>query len=46
MIRLFIFLACVIGNREIPRRVEIRLELKPVEFIEPITSDEEGFQTA
>jgi hypothetical protein len=40
MIRLFIFLACL-GSREIPRRVEVKVVIEPVEWIEPITSEPE-----
>jgi hypothetical protein len=45
MIRLFIFLACL-GSREIPRRVEVKIVIEPVEWIEPIGVDEEGLLTA
>jgi hypothetical protein len=46
MIRLFIFLACVVGSREIPRRVEVKIVIPAIGIIEPIGSDEEDWQTA
>lgn len=46
MIRLCIFIACIMAAREIPRRVEIQIVIPPVQWIEPITSDEEGLLTA
>jgi hypothetical protein len=41
MIRLFIFLACLVGSREIPRRVEVKIVIPEIEWIEPITGDRE-----
>lgn len=45
-LRAFIFVAALLANREIHRRVEIKLELPPIQWIEPIGSDTEELQTA